>query len=537
MAQADISEVDNSDNGTGPATIDSDGGGATEPATISRRRRRANGEDGVVLMIVAVSLVVLVAATALTIDLGRQMMRRRDMQLVADVVSLDMARLLDGRTRAQLLSSTDWAAQLTDSRDRNDFPDTGAPRHLDIALGHIDSVTRAFVEDVAASSVPTAVRVNAGDSVEYFFASGGQGAAARKAVATQTGQACFTVGSFAANISGNNSLLGSVLGDAMNIGVLSYQGLATAQGVTLGQIGAELGLGSPTQVLGTNVTINQFAAATARVLRLHGDNVNANLLDTVAVSANNTFAFRLGQLASVAAGSETAALAVPLNVLDVVSASALIANGTNFIALPLQANLLGLSTLSARVTIIEGPVLVCQPPGGPQVQTSQVRLSVDATVLDLFGVQTVRVHIGLDAVNARANVVSAGCGTPQRLDVGINSSLISPNLAVFVLGIPLNVVSPPASTPATSTISFAIPPDVLGVTMRSTTGSTTLTTTGTFGGNPGGLLGPLAGPVVNTLVAALGPVFDPISRMLGIRVGGADVVPVSIDCAAVKLVQ
>ena len=59
------------------------------------------------------------------IQLGRMMLRRRDMQSVADVVSLDLARRVDGRTVDQIESDPAWVAQQHLSAERNDFPITG----------------------------------------------------------------------------------------------------------------------------------------------------------------------------------------------------------------------------------------------------------------------------------------------------------------------------------------------------------------------------------------------------------------------------
>ncbi|MFL6156446.1 MAG: pilus assembly protein TadG-related protein, partial [Marmoricola sp.] len=69
-------------------------------AAMPSRRRN---EQGVVAVVVAiVTCFTLIPIAALAVDIGVQRVARRDAQSVADVVALDLARQLDGRTYAQL---------------------------------------------------------------------------------------------------------------------------------------------------------------------------------------------------------------------------------------------------------------------------------------------------------------------------------------------------------------------------------------------------------------------------------------------------
>src|SRR5205823_14901385 len=84
--------------------------GGDQSVTPEERER----DRGAVLAIVAICLGFLITITAITVDLGRLSLRRRDMQAIADMVALDMARLANGRTTSEIMSSADpsWAAEL-----------------------------------------------------------------------------------------------------------------------------------------------------------------------------------------------------------------------------------------------------------------------------------------------------------------------------------------------------------------------------------------------------------------------------------------
>ncbi len=66
---------------------------------ILARRVALRGDRGAVLPLVAIVLPVLILLTAFAVDLGRQRASRRTMQARADVIALDLARLMDGRIK------------------------------------------------------------------------------------------------------------------------------------------------------------------------------------------------------------------------------------------------------------------------------------------------------------------------------------------------------------------------------------------------------------------------------------------------------
>ena len=103
---------------------------ASSPGSCGARERDERGATALIVALL-MSLVLLIVS-AFAIDLGMQRAGRRDMQALADLVALDMGRLIDGRTRAQIEAGTgdkpSAASQLGWSVANNDNNTIGARR-------------------------------------------------------------------------------------------------------------------------------------------------------------------------------------------------------------------------------------------------------------------------------------------------------------------------------------------------------------------------------------------------------------------------
>jgi len=489
----------------------------------------AERERGAVLAVVAISLTFLISVTAITIDLGRLSLRRRDMQAIADMVSLDMARLLNGRTNAEILSPTavpKWDDELRLSAERNDFTSS----KLSYRLGDMDGAT--FVENEDPAHRSTAVEITATDDLDYFFAPGG-GSVTRKAIGTLGAKACISIGSFAAAYNANpSSLLGTLLGKALNASVVSYSGLANAQ-VTLADIATNLGFGTPSELLTATVNRKDFYLATANALRQAGDAADATVLESIAAATNSSSTFDFGDLVHVDQGGEQAALSTAFNVLDLVAGSAFLANGTNALSIPsLGLSIPGLTSASASVQVIQAPQSGCGSVGGPPVRTSQVQVTLDLTINlgGLLGLATVHITQTLaSATGTLANPLS--CGPPALVNVAVSSALVTTSITQRILGIPLTI-TPAAQGAGGSTVSFIIPPDSLNRIKRSGSGDIGLAGTNISG------LNVLLQPVLNTVFTQVDAILlHPMSQFVGITVAGADVEVLNYSCNVVTLAQ
>src|SRR4051794_22768234 len=74
------------------------------------RDLRRRGDRGAVTLFVVILVPVLITASAIVIDIGMQRVTRRDLQALADVVALDLAReITGGRTQAALAPAGDFS--------------------------------------------------------------------------------------------------------------------------------------------------------------------------------------------------------------------------------------------------------------------------------------------------------------------------------------------------------------------------------------------------------------------------------------------
>ncbi|MEY2463835.1 MAG: hypothetical protein QOH64_1973 [Acidimicrobiaceae bacterium] len=468
------------------------------------RRSNADGERGAVLPVVVLSLGFLIVMTAFTVDLGRLMLRRRDLQSVADVVALDLARHVDGRTVDAIEADPTWVGQQQLSTDRNDFPISGT-RSLDVQLGHVTS-SRQFVRDFGAS-IPNAVKVTAFDHVDYYFAPGG-GNANRFATALGNAPAppcapgdCplgaaaldYQIGSFLASASftpERTNLLNAVLGRALGGGgglsldAVSYQGLANGS-VTLRQITTQMGLASPNDFFVGTVNARQFFLASARALSANGGTVGAvNALNAMAatVGSNTTLAGsgvigRGGQFSVTGSQGRTSAADVGMNVLNIVQGAAFLINGSNAISVPaLTLNIAGLTTTTISLSVIEGPRVVLGARIDEATTTSQVHLvittGVDNPVGAIGPVPASRIT-GSVTVDTTAG---SATGTPIQIACPNNTGGVTPAAMI-------NVTASPVAATASETLTLATTVPILGTTnvLSTTVSNATVAVTSTPG--------------------------------------------------------
>jgi uncharacterized membrane protein len=371
----------------------------------SRQRSSARGERGAIIPMVAVLLVVLIPSTAIAVDLGMQRVVRRDLQALADVVALDLVRLVDGRTAAQIHSGYNglptMAVALASSVDRNTDV-LGDPPQVTVKLAFMDPTTHELetvldpsgqpvTKEATGSEVPTALEVRAQGGIDFAFVPG-TGNAARSAVAVPSPSACFRLGSFAVGVDlGDSDLLNALLpalldNTTFSSTLVGYQGLASAELDLLDLVGvSDLDVASPDELLALDgLTLGQFYAAMASALQADGgDTASVTLLQTLSTKANLTSHLAVRDVLDIETGS-TAALAASFNVLDLVVGAAYAANGTNTFAVPgLATQLPGLTTLMTSLAVGDKPRLACGGVGQARARTGQVDLTLSGNLADV----------------------------------------------------------------------------------------------------------------------------------------------------------
>ena len=419
---------------------------------VGHRRRR--DERGAVAVFVGVVLTLLMISAAFAVDLGMQRAARADMQAVADVVAIDLARELDGRTATQL-GTLQSAADV--SRDRNAGTALGTTPVVLPELGVVNVATGVFTP-ASGSTVPNAVRVTATTTVDFAFGVAADGDASRTAIAMASPAACLRLGSTLLDLqSGNSALLNALLGDLLNgtvnLSAVSYQGLAAAE-VTLADLAVELGAGSASQLLGTSVSLGSFYAAVADVLRADGSSTTASLVDTTllgvlgaGVGLGNV---SVAQMLALGPGGDSA-LGATVDALSLLTTAAFVANGSNAVSVPgLSLAVPGVGTATATVQIIEPPKLAC---GSALAETSQVRVTLSLPG-SIVGVVNATVTTVLNLGNASGSISSVTCanGAATALGVALDPPSVlslATTMRVNLLGLlPVTDVVVPGTVPS-----------------------------------------------------------------------------------------
>lgn len=553
----------------------------------SLRCRRARDERGAVAVFTALLVsTVLVGATSFTVDIGFQRMARRDMQAVADLVAMDMARKLDGATSSVLKSNSAWQTAITASLNRqgNTLGDALTVKNCaaaDVASASarlsatgicaypgILNANGTFADSGGAAA--THVKVLTRTSVDYFlpvFAS--SGSVARSAVAAATKTACFKLGSFAARIDTSSSVLGPLINDVLgvNLSVLSYSGLAKGN-IRLSDLSTQLGLGTVDELATTTVTLGSLINATSAILtRSAGDPdaaASLTVLQQLNAAAGLSTQVNLGRLFALT-DSSAAAKEATVNVLDLVSGAAFIANGSNALAIPLSISLPGMTGVTANVRVIEPPQMACGAIGTARARTAQIRVDVTGkhtTTLLALVTTTVDISLSLEVARADGLLVDAICGqgtttSPFGIDVQTTSGLASLDLGLAARTITLLGLLPDvtASARVAATLSggsqlaqVRVPPKDFKTPVETGAGSIGLagrgSTTSVNSDVP--LLGTTGSTVVNYLLnTVLAPVVSaldtqvlaPVTEAFGVNISGADVyiAPPKPNCSSPAL--
>ena len=558
-------------------------------------RSRHRDERGAVAILTAVCLVLVVTSAAFAVDLGMQRVVRSDMQALADAVALDAARLLDGRDAGDIRTGSNGRPSLAT------VVEASWERNKDSALGDVEEPAARLVTlvedangaleagpgDVADGEIPDGVAVTVSGSVGFAFSTG-RGGATRSAIGTNQHTACFSLGSFAAAVNGGDAQVLAALNGLLgvNLTLASYRALADAD-VTLDQLAATGQAGTVDHLLTGSVTIASVYAATVAALQAEGSTAAVTALNgLVAATANLAKPLVLGNLLAIDPDDD-AALGVDINVLDLVAGTALIANGTNAVAVPsLSAGTATVGTATSTLVVTQRAQIACGAVGEATARTSQVggTLVLPLTLPNVNGFTAtttgavLTVGVGDAEGTITSPVPACGSGTaasPDTLNVAVTANAATLSAAVPLhlkktVAVPVGLgtisvdvsfdVDVPASvTPlaaGTGTAALSVPPNddtakSIGNAVQLSPFSTGATPTKsdvkvelTGGGDVPAALGGTVSAVVDPLVSAtlgmvntavvgqaLNPLIasintdllGPLSTLLGVKVSGADV--------------
>ena len=548
--------------------------------------RRRHDERGAVVIITAFSMLMVLAAVAMSVDIGQQVWRGRQMQAVADMVALDAVRALgDQRDPAQ----TRCQQALTiaqQSATRNNFPYSTSGYTFDVQLGTVDPITKAWVALVdctppnlppnLASNPSTAngVMITAGRPVGFKFIPGTGGVVA-DAIASTGSKADLYMGTWAGRLtSADAPALDQILCSLGNAGTpcsagvtaAGYNGLANAT-INMGDLFTQLNLGTVDQVANTQVSYQGLLTAMATVMNNKGDTASATVLNTLASDANTTQTVKLGDFIPTSEGYGSAA-SLNQNVLEFVSASAEVANQTHLLQVnTLAVSVPGVASITMKASVIEGPGFYYGAVGG-SASSAQVRTEFDlqltngiSVCLPLLGCATVPLTLKMYAAAAQGTgtLTAINCAQPNTnstitvhgvtnavtLSVGevsasaLTNSAVDPSVLpdkvtqATILGIPVTITAsgqmtiPGADQSVTMNLGGHAPIGASGITTDSLANGLSINVSaGALPITSASVLAALT-PVIQAADTTL---FNAISTMpLGIQYAGADIWNTKID--------
>ena len=561
--------------------------------SLAARQRGAIGMMGAMILLLAVLFV------ALVIDTGRLMMIQRQLQTVADMAAIDAAAQT-GYCGTHNAADVEALAAASAMRN-NHLVATGETLDVDLGITEPDSQgVRIF--SISDNSVATAVKVTANKSVNASLVAGGilgeQTTLSAVAVAQRQAGAGFSAGTTLVSLNTEkmgllNNLFSSILGSSINLDLLSYQGLASTNIKLLDLVKVHTTASSVDEVLSSSLTIGELLTLYTDAFN-EGDTANADVasaLQTVTLAASSLSAtLPVSDILAISAPDVTEQLDVEINLLDLITTSLLVANGTNGIDLTTPVTLPNdILNVVTELTVIEPPKIAIGPPGKDSddqwqtaLQTAQIRLQtkIKANINLVLAQVDASLAMNLEVAQGEAWLKSIQCrqqASPSAIvtigaqpgiaaisltDADDASQPASP-LEVSLLGISIAEVpvslNIPAQSANASDLMYEVSREAPLPQMQTASSTVSSSLQNGLSGIDSELqIGPvsvlsvslveqlLLGPLLNTVLSDLSntlltellsplltqvsdSVIDPLLDILGIQLGSMDVTLISLD--------
>lgn len=420
--------------------------------TVSSRK----SQQGAIAIMAAVLLPVAIVCAALAIDIGHLFYVKRHLQKVADLAAVAAAQF-PGNPGQQAVAVAKQNG-FDPGQAGNGFVVTTGQWNPNTIAGSCppwDGQCGTPTYFAAGGANPNAVQVEATQTVPYFFLFGSRTVAVG-AIGMNTNAAGFSVASRLLQVDTQqsallNAILGGLLNTSLNLGAVAYNGLLNTA-VNIGDLKEALGVGTVNELLNANLDLPGLYTGILTALNKQGL-VNSDAQGALAsllgsgIHIPGGLNINLGQILDLSSPTDAAAAQANVNVFDLVTAAAMVANGKHFIQIPnVGINLPGLLTLSLGLNVISPPSFAFGPPGQnpdgtwkTQAHTAQVALGLDLTVGQLLG-GLVHLPIYLEVAGGQAHLSSLICAAPQsgnQATIGAQTSL-----ATIILGdVPPNALN------------------------------------------------------------------------------------------------
>ena len=500
-------------------------------------------ERGAVFPLTVVIMALIVAVLSLVIDVGHDRVVRRDMQAMADVIALDMARVLDGRPAgAYTATELDTARDASVARQRG-LVEPDVEVHLAVA----DRMTGDW-HMAAATEVPNAVQVESNGTFAFRISPRTPTNTVQAAALAVIGPpiACISVGATFADVNLNqqgalDTLLGQIVG-VDRLSVLDPYALAALDlEIPLADLAAELEVGSVSEIMTTRVSAEDFLLAISAVLPPPNNNNPSpkSLLDAIIGGNLPEGEFTIGDILHVDTSGGSGG-AINVNTFTLVQAVIMaaevqnqIANGEHFVDISKATDVdLGVLKTSPTPTlglrIVDPPRIVCGSKGSTEkAESAQVQLRLTGGLKALNGLVASATidELILNVAKGTGTITDVQCtsatptvsvsATAAAAEVGVRVTAKTLTLITLKISAPESGTAPiETNSPDSATHTFEFPPDDNPDGMDFGGGFDNL---GLANLDPHvspdlvGLLSPLLGSVVMPL---LGNLIDPLASNL-----------------------
>jgi uncharacterized membrane protein len=564
-------------------------------------RRRNDDERGAALVLTAMTMVLLLWAGATGVDVGFTVYGSRQAQAMADTAALDLARYINYADSAY--SSNSGVQTYLNGKLAQVLADNGSSAHLTVVPGYYNTTTKVFTaggytgascQPVLLPPIPhpgcNAVEVTANQSVPQVFFGGFNmlpghsgsnvsGSVSGSSIATQNPTAGFSIGTYLFNVNSTsgqctnmeqcnvlNALL-TPLGTSVNLTGVGYQGLATANVTLANLITASGGLLSATNIMTAQLSAGQWLSIYENAVGNDfgtGSTAYSSLLGLGNFSTSSSTDVKLCQMVNINVGGSTPysctnpsvsqqGLDASVNVLQMLTTEAELANGTNGInltsALNLNSSLAGIPGLSVGNVMLStqviSPAAVAYGPVGTTASDQQVQATLSMN-LTLLGIPLGSLSVPLSAATGTATLSTLTCSNDSlsRMVIApVNTNAVSTGTNGVTLTLLGNTTAqgtfsvggvtngttsfsgpalPPATVPpTTSTASAGTNPE----TVSSSSPNFTFTAAGGANGDATATMGVLT------------TAFVPVLQAIGLTVAGAQIEAFPANCGTVSLAQ
>lgn len=411
---------------------------------INLLRRLFADRRGLSSIVFAGSTMVLFGFGTMAVDVGSFFYQKRRQQTATDLAALAAAADL-GRADAAARSSAGRNGYTVAAVERVQLgtytADPTLAPEMRFQPGSAAGTNAARIEMRATTPMILGRVIGAGG----LGNEAGDVAILTRATAAQDMQAAFAVGSRLVRLEGGalNGLLGGLLGTSISLSVMDYEGLARARIDLFGfarQLATRASISALTfdEVIRAQVRIGDVVLAAQDAAREQGvgSDVVAALGRLATALAGSSQRLDLQSLVSFGTYgdrklNEEVPLKASLSALDLVSATAQIANGARQLDLGLAVNVPGLASVSLKLGIGERPVgtsMVRVGRTGASVHTAQTRLLLTLSLVGNGQASLVKLPLYLEIAAATARLSSISCGAGDiasaRVTLGVTPAVI-----------------------------------------------------------------------------------------------------------------